>query len=747
MSEGYVRVAVPLPVRQGFTYRLPEGLAARPGCRVRVRVGSRRLVGMVVAGPAPEPGSEVPAERIRDVEELLDAEPLLPPELLSLCGWMASYYHLAPGEAYLLPLPPSLTGGRKGHAPRRTIYRRERVVRWAREPEEGERLGMRMDAALSWLRTVGEAAERDVRQATGVGPDVVRRLQRRELVAVRERRVLRDPFAGMPPLEEPRPEPTGAQRRVLDGIRSTLGSYQGHLLLGVTGSGKTEVYLRLIREVLDRGESALVLVPEIALTPQLVGRFRARLGDRIAALHSAMDEAVRHEQWARVREGELRVVIGARSALFAPIHRPGLIVVDEEHDASFKQETAPRYHGRDLALVRGWLAGCPVVLGTATPSVESWANVQRGKLSLHLLSERVEKRPLPSVDRVDMRRIATADAEGVLSEPLVEALRANLERGEQALLLLNRRGFASFVLCRACGEPLSCPACAVSYTWHRRRARLVCHYCDRVAAHPDRCPDCGDAHLEEIGVGTERVEDLLRTHVPGARVARMDRDTTRGRALPELLDRFRRRELDVLVGTQMIAKGHDFPAVTLVGVLLAETGLNIPDFRAAERTFQLVTQVAGRAGRADRPGRVLVQSHLPEHYALRKAAGTDPRPFLDEELELRRERDFPPWAQLALVRLAGRSYEATWEEACRCGDWLRARARAMEPAAERPVVLGPQAAPLERLREQWRFQLLLRSPVRRTLAHLLEGFAADLEATRRPRGVQLGLDVDPQSFV
>ncbi len=746
MTRRFVQVAVPVPLHQTFTYGLPAGLDAQPGVRVQVPFGPRRLVGLVVEPPSDSPSGGFDPKRIRDVLAVLDPAPVLGADLLALSRWLADYYHAPPGEAFLLPLPPAMSGGKKGEA-REHAPKTESIARFVARPPDDARLGDKMDAALSWLETVGVASLREVRDATGADRGVMTRLETRGLVTLEQREVARDPFAAMPTTPDAAPPPTDEQAAAVQTISASFGAYRGHLLHGVTGSGKTEVYLALIDDVLARGEAAIVLVPEIALTPQLVGRFRARLGDRVAVLHSGLDPAARHEQWLRIAAGELPVVIGARSALFAPTPRLGLIVVDEEHEPSFKQDSAPRYHARDLALVRGSLAGAPVVLGSATPSLETWANVARGKLTRVTLAQRVHARPLPEVALVDLRTAEVADPDGMLSTELVTALTDTVARGEQAILFLNRRGFAAFVLCRACGARMACPACSVSYTWHRRRARLVCHYCDRVEPLPPRCPGCHDDALQEVGFGTERAEALLETLLPGARVGRMDRDTTRGQALLSLLDRFRRRELDVLVGTQMVAKGHDFPGVTLVGVLLAEQGLGMPDPRAAERTFQLLTQIAGRAGRADKPGRVLVQTFEPAHYALTYAARHDATGFLDDELARRHERALPPWAHLALLRVSGPDRDRAEDEAHRVAELLHEALRADSEARRVSVVIGPRPAIVERIAGRWRHQILLKSGTRAALHATLRRATAALDAAPLPSSVQLALDVDPLSFL
>ncbi|MCA9515222.1 MAG: primosomal protein N', partial [Myxococcales bacterium] len=559
----FVQVAVPVPVDGLFTYRAPDAGPIGPGFRVKVPFGPRRLVGLVVAEPTDAPPEGVEAKTVRPVAEVLDDAPVVGAAELRLAGWLADYYLAPPGEAYALLLPPRMTKLEDDAvAPLKGLT--EDLVRRLPDAQDTGRLGPKMLEALAWLEDAGEATLSELRAATGLGRDVVKRLEARGLVAIEQQDVARDPFTGTPVKRDEAPPLMPEQAAVVARVSTALGAYHGFLLHGVTGSGKTEVYLGVIDAALAAGKGALVLVPEIALTPQLAARFRARLGERVAVQHSGLAPEARLEQWMRIRSGELPVVVGARSALFAPVKDLGVIVVDEEHEASFKQDTSPRYNARDLALVRGHLQGVPVVLGSATPSCESWANAKAGKLELLSLPGRVMARAMPEVDVVDLRTAPVADAERLFSLPLVEAVRAAVDGGNQAILFLNRRGFASFLLCQSCGSTLDCHACSVTYTWHRRRGRLVCHLCDQVRSRPATCPSCGADALSEMGFGTEQVEARLTELLPGVRVARMDRDTTRGRALERLLGRFRRREIDVLIGTQMVAKGHDFPNVTVV---------------------------------------------------------------------------------------------------------------------------------------------------------------------------------------
>jgi primosomal protein N' (replication factor Y) len=483
------------------------------------------------------------------------------------------------------------------------------------------------------------------------------------------------------------------------------------------------------------------LVPEISLTHQLVERVRARFGDAVAVLHSQLGIGERWDEWRRIARGEARIVIGARSAVFAPLRDLGLIVVDEEHDAAYKQADGVHYHGRDVAVMRAKLAGCPLVLGSATPSMESYANAQWGRYRLLELPERVAARPLPAVRLIDLRVAGTHRVEPLTAE-LGAALAANLAAGGQSLLFLNRRGFANFLQCRACGDPAMCPNCSVTFTYHQKWRALRCHYCDHTVPPPPRCASCGEPALETWGVGTEQLETMLRVRLPGARIARMDRDTTRRKGSQEALLRgWSSGAFDILVGTQMIAKGHDVAGVTLVGVVHADASLNFPDFRAAERTFQLLAQVAGRAGRGERPGRVLVQTLQPEHYSLQAAAAHDFARFADAELAARREVGYPPFTRLVLLRAEG-------ERPAEVERIAAESARALRAAAEgRFSVLGPAPAPLERLRQRHRRQLLVRgrngAALRATVAALLPA----LREAARAADVRLIVDVDPHSML
>jgi primosomal protein N' (replication factor Y) len=551
---------------------------------------------------------------------------------------------------------------------------------------------------------------------------------------------------------------TPAQRAVFEAVAADIRaeSYSVTLLHGVTGSGKTEVYLRLTAEALGRGRGALILVPEIGLTPQLLDRFRSRFGDRVACLHSAYPEKRRASEWRRVRSGEAPVVLGTRSAVYAPLPEIGFIAVDEEHDASYKQDDAPRYNGRDTAIVRARRAGVPILLGSATPSLESYTRAVGGSYRLMELPARPGGRPLPEVRLVDLRREKAGDPKSpvLLSADLADAIHDRLARGEQTLLFLNRRGFSSVILCRECGESAECPNCSVALTFHLHAGggsgRIQCHLCDLSAPPPTTCPSCGSERVGYFGLGTERVEEAVRARFPKARVRRMDRDAVRrAGAFEEILGAVRRGEVDILIGTQMVAKGHDFPKMTLVGVILADVGLHLPDFRAGERTFQLLTQVAGRAGRADLPGEVIVQTFRPEHYAIACAREHDYAAFYERESRVRRETGYPPYRRLARLRFEAHKSAA----AAAAGAWTR---NFMEKFGARSslsggdpelIFLGPAPAMLARVRGVHRHHMLLKSKTARLLGEALRALDEAFHKQKNLGSVHLVIDVNPQNLL
>jgi primosomal protein N' (replication factor Y) (superfamily II helicase) len=539
---------------------------------------------------------------------------------------------------------------------------------------------------------------------------------------------------------------TPAQEAAFADLAARLekGEFSAALLHGVTASGKTEIYLRLIARCLARGRAALMLVPEIALTPSVESQFVERFGDRVAVLHSALGESERHREWQRARSGEARVILGTRSAVFAPARELGLILVDEEHDPSYKQQETPRYHGRDVAVVRARLEKSLVVLGSATPSLESALNAREGKYHLIRLEERVAGRRLASVEIVDMREEFRETLSNVpISRRLQREIQAQLEAGAQTMILLNRRGYAWFVLCRSCGQSPRCVNCSISLTYHRREHRLICHYCGYSAPVPTRCPECGSEHLHFVGEGTEKLEAKFAELFPGARVARLDRDVARRPGhFAKILADFRRGKIDILVGTQMISKGHDFPGVTLVGVVSVDAGLSLPDFRSAERTFQLLTQAAGRSGRGDAPGRVLVQTFYPEHYAVRLAAEQNYDAFYAKEIRFRRVMHYPPVTALANVV----AQEVTLERAARVAQVIGEFLEAQDGDSRVLKILGPSPAPLAKIKGRHRIQFLLKSASRARLNQVLKRLMDYCGAQAiPPRAVMM--DVDPVSIL
>jgi primosomal protein N' (replication factor Y) len=519
------------------------------------------------------------------------------------------------------------------------------------------------------------------------------------------------------------------------------GGYQTFLVQGVTGSGKTEVYLSSIEAALALGKNALLLVPEIALTPAVAGQFFHRFGKQVAILHSAFGDAERADQWRRIRNGQARVVVGTRSGVFAPVQNLGLVIVDEEHDGSYKQQETPRYHGRDVALMRAKQAGAVAVVGSATPSIETRFNADSGKYTMLRLPERIAQRPMPQVEIVDMRtEFLETKRQAIFSRKLIEVMKGRLANGEQTMLLLNRRGFSSFMVCRACGERLECVNCSVVLTYHKRDRRMLCHYCGYAEKIPQECPKCGSDHIQFIGTGSEKVEEELHAQLPKARIARLDRDTAGGKGVFEaILQNFREGSIDILVGTQMIAKGHDIPNVTLVGVVLADIGLSMPDFRAAERSFQLLTQAAGRAGRGDSPGRVIVQTLNPDHYAIRFAASQDYEAFYKKEIEFRKWLRYPPYAAFANLVVRDPKQEDALRMATELGYLLN-------PQPEGIRVMGPAEAPVPRLLNEYRYQILLKAARRSVLRSVVQRLRAYADE-QKWRATGLMVDVDPISLM
>jgi primosomal protein N' (replication factor Y) len=791
-SDLYADVALPLPPRRTFTYRLPAELAdnAAYGSRVIVPFGNRKLTGYIVALSREwAPSQELDPKKLRNIGEVLDDRPLITDEIFELTRWTAQYYAASWGELLKAALPAGINAvversyaitstGRDwllnainskprdvqllrrldehGPASRVTLeeeFGKDRLPRLlnaleakqliaVHEAKSGTnvkpklrkavRLANKVNAddekALSGVQLAvvatlqaagGEMDFAGLIETAGVSGSVVGTLQKRGYVDVFIREVRRDPFGDGERAQPQKLTLTVDQSEAFSQIENAIvtGKYHGFLLYGVTGSGKTEVYIRAMRESLRRGRSALMLVPEIALTPVFSRRLRAAFGDDVAILHSKLSKGERYDEWRRLRSGDARVAIGTRSAVFAPLADLGLVIVDEEHDSSYRQSESPFYNARDVAVMRANMANAVVVLGSATPALETYHNTHTGKYTYLRMPNRIEGRPLAEAELVDMRDVFKASGKDVLLSPrLIEAIRETHERGEQSIILLNRRGFSAFVLCRSCGESLRCRNCDITLTYHKRDAKIACHYCGYSVPTPKECPFCESEFLYFIGDGTEKLEQSLAKVFPALRIARIDRDTmNRKGQMAKTLFAFDRGEIDMLAGTQMIAKGHDFHNVTLVGVISVDTGLGLPDFRSAERTFQLLTQVAGRAGRGTKPGKVIIQTYYPEHYALQHAVEQDYAGFADDEMAYRRRMSYPPFVVLASI-LIKHSNEMT---ALKNAEILKAGLAAAN-SDKKCLLLGPAPASLARLKGEYRFQILIKSEGRKTLRKTLE---------------------------
>ena len=741
-----VSVAVPVPFLDLLTYRVPNGVPVPPvGARVRVPLGSRTVTGCVLRH---DPLGDRAGPEIRDIVEVFDSEPFLPATVVDLCRWVAEYYMAGIGDAIGVALPPGARQRRSSFKMRRVVSATAHGLELAsgevhRDLPGGRPLGPRQRVALEVLAEVPTGLTTAALRDRGVGVDAVTRLVARGFAVARLETDGRDPFEraalGMV-AEDPDRRLTVEQQSALERLSALAATREFRVAVvhGVTGSGKTEVYVQLARQVCQEGRGALVLVPEIALTPAAAGQFRAAFGDRVAIQHSGLSDGERHDQWQRIRSGAVDAVVGTRSAVFTPLARLGVVIVDEEHDGSYKQDESPRYHGRDVAVMRASQEGALVVLGSATPSMESYQNAEAGKYDRVTLEHRVFERPLATVRLVNMREeFAEAGPDVIISRDLATAIGERLDRREQVLVLLNRRGYATSVFCRQCGDALECPNCSVSLTVHTARQgwRGRCHYCNYSVSVPTQCPRCAAPYLEQSGFGTEKVEQSVRERFPSARVGRIDRDTTRRQgALTALLARFASGDLDVLVGTQMIAKGHDVPRVTLVGVISADVGLGLADFRAAERTFQLLTQVAGRAGRGEQAGEAIVQTLYPEHYSIQLACRQDYDAFFQREIGYRRAMQYPPLFAMINVVVRGR----TFPDAMATAQALvsRLETKRVEGGFK---LLGPAPAPLVRLRGEHRVQFFLKGTRRAAMREALRAVMDGMPEARR----RVSVDVDP----
>ena len=729
----YALVLVDDSGSNAFDYALPDAIAdtLQVGSRVRVPVRTTTRLGTII-----ELRDTTEAPGVKPIAEVIDAEPVLNPVLLRMASWIADYYCCTLEAAMRAVLPNVIRKGELSH-------RQRLVARLKREMsvEEIETLKKRAPVQGEIIETLAQAAG-PVPVAELAGHAIVQALVKKDLVIVEPAKMERDPFANEQFVGSGKLNLNVEQTTVFEKVVAALNpkpetpNSKPLLLHGVTGSGKTEIYLQAIDLVLERGQSAIMLVPEISLTPQTVERFKSRFAasqHEVAVLHSHLSEGERHDEWHKIRAGRARIVIGARSAVFAPVSNVGLIVVDEEHENSYKQEETPRYHGRDLAVLRAQMEGCACLLGSATPSLESYHNAIHGKYELLRLTLRVDDQQLPLIRIVDLRNDQKRKG-SILSEKLITAIEERLKRKEQSILFLNRRGFSTSLTCEQCGHTCECPNCSVALTYHRGASRIVCHICGYQAVAPNKCPQCASPGIRYAGVGTEKVEDSVAALFPEATVKRLDADVMQRKdAFRETLDAFKRGTIDVLVGTQMIAKGLHFPNVTLVGIVNADLGLHLPDFRAGERTFQLLTQVAGRAGRGDLAGEVLVQTFTPHSPSIQFARHHDFEGFWDQESQWRQNFDWPPFTHLVLVQVRGAHRERTELT-------IETLARRLKENLPSNVRMGdPAPAPLEKSHGQFRFHLSLRTPRVRALSRHLRGV---LDKLTLPEDVIVTVDVD-----
>lgn len=723
----FAEIALPVPIRRTFTYLIPPELieAAAVGCRVEVSFRNRQLVGYVVGiQDRPSADEQIDISKIKPIEKVLDTEPLVTDEILELTRWAADYYASFWGELLKSALPAGINTGR-------VSAKRQLAVRTLGEDLATDEKPLSA-AQLRILETIdangGDILLSDLLALSGSSSSPVRTLQKRGSVEIYERSITRDPLAGSDLPDRDDHSLTSEQSKAVDTITAAMdgGEYRTFLLHGVTGSGKTEVYIRAMRSALAAGRSALMLVPEVGLTPVFAAKLRSVFGRDAAILHSRLSQGERFDEWARIRCGNARVVIGTRLAVFAPLEDIGLIVIDEEHDQSYRAQESPFYNARDIAVKRASDAGAVAILGSATPSIESYYNASIGKYSLIEMSARASGAQLAAAELIDMTQVFRQTGRDVVISPqLMDELSAAQARGDQSMVLLNRRGFSQFVFCRMCGESIKCVNCDITLTYHRTSNKLVCHYCnqERKQGVPDNCPQCGSEYLHFAGGGTEKIEDILKKRFPDLEIVRVDRDTIKRKGdIEAVLGRFARGEIDILVGTQMIAKGHDFPNVTLVGVIGIDIGLGLPDLRAAERTFQLVTQVAGRSGRGAKPGKVLIQTYHPDHYALRYGKSQDYKGFYREELKYRERFSYPPYYVLANISIKSRKQAA----ALRSAEIIR-RSIDVFNDDRQARVLGPAQASLSRLKNEFRYQVILKARTRRELRLLLDQALANAE--------------------
>ncbi len=786
------------PIDRPFDYAVPEELQVlvEPGMRVKVPFGPRKVLGFITAL---KNTSDFDVSRIKPIHELMDVVPVLNEELLAMAKWMkkqtvcfeidalqvmipsalrAKYEKRFVLNAPLEELPEALHpyfdkrpfvrsqdavevyGLLKKELERGTIVadtdisqqtavKKARMIHIADSLEKLESIEIRSNAKqqvklMAYFKdNLGKVIESSALQkVVGTTLPTIYSLADKGAAEIRNEELYRDPKLLSDIEKKQNLQLTEAQQSAYDAIDASLNTPKTFLLHGITGSGKTEIYLQTIEEVLKVGKEAIMLVPEISLTPQMTVRFKERFGDLVAVLHSGLSAGEKYDEWRKIQRAEVKVVVGARSAIFAPFRNLGLIILDEEHESSYKQDDSPRYHARDMAIWRSEYHNCPVILGSATPSLESYARAQKGVYELLVLEKRAKNQPLPTVNIVDMREELRNGNRSMFSVPLAEAIRERLERKEQTVLFLNKRGYSSFVLCRDCGTVMQCPNCDISLTYHRSSELMKCHYCGYDERVPHTCPECESEHIRFFGTGTQKVEEELAKLVPEARVLRMDVDTTRNKGAHEkILAAFGEGKADILLGTQMIAKGLDFPNITLVGVLSADTTLHLPDFRAAEKTYQLLTQVSGRAGRDKLPGTVFVQSYTPEHYAITLAKDQLYEPFFEQEMAMRRASGYPPYYYVVNVQF-------THEDLMTVASYADQSVRFLQSQlSQSTVIIGPSASLIARVNNRYRYQCLIKYKKEPKLADVMQQLIKIYRSEWIKKGATLSIDMNPTSVM
>lgn len=807
-NQNCIEVAVALPVHGTFVYEVPLALVGEtaPGMRVLVPFGNRRVTGYVLG-----PGLETSGFKTKPIQDVLDEAPLFHPAMIELFKWVSDYYIHPLGEVIKTALPKGLNrydvsfislaenggerpdlslfspeeqtlvtllkkkgavsvksikarGGNPSALVRRLLKRgvieqaarlkkdqiqmkTEKFISSTGQSETGNRLSAKRKEILNIVRERREISLTLLKKEVPTAPRLVKLLVEDGFLEIRDRQVFRDPL-GDPVDPDVPPKLLVEQAEVVAQVAADMDKgFSRYLLSGVTGSGKTEVYMRLVTEVLDRGQGALVLVPEISLISQTERRFRARFGKKIAVLHSGLTMGERLDQWNRIMIGDAVIVIGVRSSVFAPISRLGIIIVDEEHDTSYKQETGLRYNARDIAVVRARIDNIPVVLGSATPSVQSYYNVCEGRFKELKLTCRVNRNPLPEIELVDLKRYKDfRGIERIITPELARGIGLCLERGEQALIFLNRRGFATYPVCQACNEPVKCRFCDLTMTLHMDTNQFRCHLCGFSISMNTPCPKCGAKRIKPLGFGTERIEGMLQTLFPEARVARLDQDTSAKKgAMVSILKKVKHRTVDIIIGTQMLAKGHDFPFITLVGVICADLSLNFPDFRAGERTFQLLAQVAGRAGRGDRKGRVIMQTYTPDHFSIEASKNQDFVEFYEKEMPFRRGLAYPPLSRIIQLKISGTDKERVKAHAHFAGETCKRLVDQDEENGRLVQILGPIEAGIPKIAMRYRWQILLKSSRAVLLNRLVRAMLAEKKVFA-DREVAVGIDVDPYSM-